>query len=250
MGARRGLRDRGLRTRREARCRVRALGRRRSGRVARRVARGRGPARALRQRARRALAGGRGARGTGTLEGTIALEPRGSEGFGYDPIFVPDGESRTVAELGNDWKREHSHRALAARALNWQRSCESARAVAGEAHRRRRSSSRLAAPAVLEPPVELGAEHEHVRHHVEPGEQIAGEPNAFSTGLISASRGQTGGIWNDVWSSTEAKMAPGSTSRKRRRTFVREVVRGDDEREHPERRDARPTARTRPSGCR
>jgi XTP/dITP diphosphohydrolase len=57
-------------------------------------------------------------RGTGTVEGTIALEPRGSEGFGYDPIFVPDGESRTVAELGNDWKREHSHRARAARALN------------------------------------------------------------------------------------------------------------------------------------
>jgi XTP/dITP diphosphohydrolase len=56
-------------------------------------------------------------RGTGTVEGTIAREPRGSEGFGYDPIFVPLGETRTVAELGNDWKREHSHRALAARAL-------------------------------------------------------------------------------------------------------------------------------------
>jgi XTP/dITP diphosphohydrolase len=56
-------------------------------------------------------------RGTGTVEGTIASEPRGSEGFGYDPIFVPLGETRTVAELGNDWKREHSHRALAARAL-------------------------------------------------------------------------------------------------------------------------------------
>jgi XTP/dITP diphosphohydrolase len=56
-------------------------------------------------------------RGTGTVEGTIALEPRGSEGFGYDPIFVPAGESQTVAELGNDWKREHSHRARAARAL-------------------------------------------------------------------------------------------------------------------------------------
>ena len=56
-------------------------------------------------------------RGTGTVEGTIALEPRGTEGFGYDPIFVPEGESRTVAELGNDWKREHSHRARAARAL-------------------------------------------------------------------------------------------------------------------------------------
>jgi XTP/dITP diphosphohydrolase len=56
-------------------------------------------------------------RGTGTVEGAIAHEPRGSEGFGYDPIFVPLGETRTVAELGNDWKREHSHRALAAKAL-------------------------------------------------------------------------------------------------------------------------------------
>jgi XTP/dITP diphosphohydrolase len=56
-------------------------------------------------------------RGTGTLEGSIATEPRGSEGFGFDPIFVPAGETRTVAELGNDWKRENSHRANAARAL-------------------------------------------------------------------------------------------------------------------------------------
>jgi len=55
--------------------------------------------------------------GDGMLEGAIALEPRGSEGFGYDPIFVPAGESRTVAELGNDWKLEHSHRTRAARAL-------------------------------------------------------------------------------------------------------------------------------------
>lgn len=54
---------------------------------------------------------------SGTLEGTLAHAPRGNEGFGYDPIFVPDGESRTVAELGDDWKAEHSHRAKAARAL-------------------------------------------------------------------------------------------------------------------------------------
>lgn len=53
----------------------------------------------------------------GMLAGTIAPEPRGSEGFGYDPVFVPDGESSTVAELGNAWKSEHSHRARAARAL-------------------------------------------------------------------------------------------------------------------------------------
>jgi XTP/dITP diphosphohydrolase len=57
------------------------------------------------------------ARGTGVLEGRIAEEARGSEGFGYDPVFVPDGEERTVAELGNAWKSRHSHRARAARAL-------------------------------------------------------------------------------------------------------------------------------------
>jgi XTP/dITP diphosphohydrolase len=56
-------------------------------------------------------------RGTGTLEGRIAREPRGSEGFGYDPVFVPKGEERTVAELGDDWKSKHSHRARAAGAL-------------------------------------------------------------------------------------------------------------------------------------
>jgi XTP/dITP diphosphohydrolase len=56
-------------------------------------------------------------RGTGRLEGTIAREPRSDQGFGYDPVFVPSGESATVAELGNAWKREHSHRARAARAL-------------------------------------------------------------------------------------------------------------------------------------
>ena len=56
-------------------------------------------------------------RGTGTLAGCIAHEPSGSEGFGYDPIFIPDGDQRTVAALGNDWKARHSHRANAAKAL-------------------------------------------------------------------------------------------------------------------------------------
>jgi len=56
-------------------------------------------------------------RGTGVLEGRIAEEARGTGGFGFDPVFVPDGEDRTVAELGNEWKQEHSHRAKAARAL-------------------------------------------------------------------------------------------------------------------------------------
>ena len=60
---------------------------------------------------------GREARGTGTLEGSIAEVPRGSEGFGYDPVFIPDGETSTVAELGNEWKALHSHRARAAAKL-------------------------------------------------------------------------------------------------------------------------------------
>ena len=56
-------------------------------------------------------------RGTGVLEGTIASAASGAEGFGFDPIFVPRGETQTVAELGDDWKARHSHRAVAARAL-------------------------------------------------------------------------------------------------------------------------------------
>jgi XTP/dITP diphosphohydrolase len=61
--------------------------------------------------------GGNELRATGTLEGEIAQSTRGSEGFGYDPIFIPAGETATVAELGNGWKTENSHRARAARML-------------------------------------------------------------------------------------------------------------------------------------
>ena len=53
----------------------------------------------------------------GTLEGTIALAAAGAEGFGFDPVFVPDGETATVADLGDAWKETHSHRARAAGAL-------------------------------------------------------------------------------------------------------------------------------------
>ena len=60
---------------------------------------------------------GREIRGSGVLEGRIAPEPAGAEGFGYDPIFVPGGEELTVAELGDAWKAEHSHRARAAHDL-------------------------------------------------------------------------------------------------------------------------------------
>jgi len=57
-------------------------------------------------------------RGSGVLEGRIGHEQRGTEGFGYDPIFIPDGEDQTAAELGNDWKARNSHRARAAAALS------------------------------------------------------------------------------------------------------------------------------------
>jgi XTP/dITP diphosphohydrolase len=53
----------------------------------------------------------------GVLEGDLAGERRGTTGFGYDPIFIPSGHDRTVAELGDDWKHENSHRARAAQAL-------------------------------------------------------------------------------------------------------------------------------------
>jgi XTP/dITP diphosphohydrolase len=60
---------------------------------------------------------GREVVGIGILDGTIAHEPRGEGGFGYDPVFVPAGEERTVAELGDRWKRANSHRARAAAAV-------------------------------------------------------------------------------------------------------------------------------------
>jgi XTP/dITP diphosphohydrolase len=53
----------------------------------------------------------------GELTGTLAHRPRGTGGFGYDPAFVPDGESRTVAEMSPEEKNAISHRARAARAL-------------------------------------------------------------------------------------------------------------------------------------
>ncbi|HET9241915.1 MAG TPA: non-canonical purine NTP pyrophosphatase [Gaiella sp.] len=53
----------------------------------------------------------------GSLEGTIARQAAGEQGFGFDPVFLPEGEHRTVAELGDEWKRQNSHRAKAARRL-------------------------------------------------------------------------------------------------------------------------------------
>ena len=52
---------------------------------------------------------------TGTMKGQIAKAPTGQMGFGYDPVFIPEGETKTLAELGPGYKNMHSHRAKASR---------------------------------------------------------------------------------------------------------------------------------------
>ena len=64
-----------------------------------------------------ALPGGESRVVEGVLNGTVLRSPRGDGGFGYDPIFVPDGESRTTAELDPAAKDAISHRGRALRAL-------------------------------------------------------------------------------------------------------------------------------------
>ncbi|MDZ4838636.1 MAG: RdgB/HAM1 family non-canonical purine NTP pyrophosphatase [Bacteroidota bacterium] len=49
----------------------------------------------------------------GTMRGTIATVASGSSGFGYDPIFIPIGQEKSLAELGQDFKNKISHRAIA-----------------------------------------------------------------------------------------------------------------------------------------
>jgi XTP/dITP diphosphohydrolase len=49
----------------------------------------------------------------GTVEGEIATSPSGSGGFGYDPLFVPEGYNQTLADLGKSVKNQLSHRAKA-----------------------------------------------------------------------------------------------------------------------------------------
>lgn len=53
----------------------------------------------------------------GELHGTLLEGPRGQNGFGYDPLFVPDGDTRTLAEMTIEEKRQISHRGRALAAL-------------------------------------------------------------------------------------------------------------------------------------
>ena len=53
----------------------------------------------------------------GTVDGTLIREPRGTNGFGYDPIFMPVGETRTTGEMSAEEKDAISHRGRAMRAL-------------------------------------------------------------------------------------------------------------------------------------
>jgi XTP/dITP diphosphohydrolase len=54
---------------------------------------------------------------TGSLNGTLATEPRGSNGFGYDSLFIPAGSDYTFAEMTDEQKNTISHRRLAVDAL-------------------------------------------------------------------------------------------------------------------------------------
>jgi len=58
------------------------------------------------------------AMGCGVLAGRITEAPRGDGGFGYDPVFVPDGDGRSLAEMSTDEKNAISHRGRAARRLS------------------------------------------------------------------------------------------------------------------------------------
>lgn len=53
----------------------------------------------------------------GIFHGSLAFKPAGSSGFGYDSIFIPNGEEKTLAELGEKYKLKHSHRTIALQKL-------------------------------------------------------------------------------------------------------------------------------------
>lgn len=63
------------------------------------------------------ITGGKAKQFEGIVKGRIAEENKGSEGFGYDPIFIPEGYDKTFAEMTKAEKNEISHRSLAIRKL-------------------------------------------------------------------------------------------------------------------------------------
>ena len=63
------------------------------------------------------VAGGKETVVEGIVEGDIAEEPRGTDGFGYDPLFIPSGTSKTFAEMTAEEKNSISHRRRASEAL-------------------------------------------------------------------------------------------------------------------------------------
>jgi XTP/dITP diphosphohydrolase len=63
----------------------------------------------------------------GVCEGTLALAPKGAGGFGYDPLFIPQGYARTFGQLGVKTKNSLSHRAQALKKfLAWCKTCKPA----------------------------------------------------------------------------------------------------------------------------
>ncbi len=64
-----------------------------------------------------AIIGGKEFLAEGIVNGSIATTPRGTDGFGYDPLFIPEGQSLTFAEMTSDEKNAISHRRRASEAL-------------------------------------------------------------------------------------------------------------------------------------
>ena len=53
----------------------------------------------------------------GVLNGSISFQPAGANGFGYDPVFIAEGNSQTLAQITMEEKNQISHRALAVKKL-------------------------------------------------------------------------------------------------------------------------------------
>ena len=245
VGARRGLGDRVRRARRVRRGCTRPAGRRRATR--RRVARA-ARRRAEPQRADGGDARGRLAwtatelRGSGVLEGTIALGTPRRGRLRLRPDLRPDGEQRTVAELGDDWKREHSHRGRAAG--RWRRRSGGARVVApslvsdvpgtvlytaqrGSRHRPARAADASSPPRRAR----SRSPSRRATRAAAPATKAPAAPGCGSTRCTNCGRS-----WNVASRITAAATAPGSTSRHVSRGVREHEVRRREEDEDAEQR--------------